>query len=121
MYRTWFTDDFCRPIYKAWLYEAVARGRVQAPGFFTDPKVQAAWLGADWIGPSQGQLDPNKEISAEVMAIANGFSTYEDSTSRLNGGDWQSNMSQLKREKERIDEVYPNEKQPSDSSNNTAQ
>lgn len=107
MYRTWFTDDFCRPIYKAWLYEAVARGRVQAPGFFTDPKVQAAWLGADWIGPSQGQLDPNKEISAEVMAIANGFSTYEDSTARLNGGDWQANMAKLVREKEKMDELQP--------------
>jgi lambda family phage portal protein len=105
MYRAWFTDDFCKPIYKVWLYEAVARGRVEAPGFFTDPKVQAAWLGADWIGPSQGQLDPEKEMNAEVMAIQNGFSTYEDSTARLNGGDWQANMSKLEREKERMDEL----------------
>lgn len=107
MYRTWFTDDFCKPIYKVWLYEAVARGRVKAPGFFIDPKVQAAWLGADWIGPSQGQLDPEKEISAEVLAIEHGFSTYEDSTARLNGGDWQANMTKLEREKERMDELQP--------------
>ncbi len=105
MYRSWFTDDFCKPIYKVWLYEAVARGRVKAPGFFTDPKLQAAWLGADWIGPSQGQLDPTKEINAEVTAIQNGFTTYEDSTARLNGGDWQANIAKLKREKEQIDEL----------------
>lgn len=105
MYRAWFTDDFCRPIYEVWLYEAVARGRISAPGFFTDPRAQAAWLCADWIGPSQGQLDPAKEINAEITAIDHGFSTYEDSTARLNGGDWSANMAKLKREKEKVNEI----------------
>ena len=119
MYREWFTADFCRPIYKVWLYEAVARGRVSAPGFFTDPRAQAAWLGADWIGPSQGQLDPEKEINAEITAIQNGFSTYEDSTARLNGGDWSANVAKLKREKEQMDELQnqQTEQQPADPGN----
>jgi lambda family phage portal protein len=100
MYRTWFVDDFCRPIYRIWMTEAVAIGRIQAPGFFTDPKIAAAWLGADWVGPSQGQLDPIKEINAEILAIQNGFTTYSDATARLNGGDWSANIGKLEQEKE---------------------
>jgi lambda family phage portal protein len=105
MYRTWFIDDFCKPVYRIWMTEAVAIGRVQAPGFFTDPKVTAAWLGADWVGPSQGQLDPVKEISAEILAIQNGFTTYSDATARLNGGDWSANVGKLEQEKERSDGI----------------
>ena len=37
MQRDWFTDDFCQPVYEEWFAEAVARGRIHAPGFFTDP------------------------------------------------------------------------------------
>lgn len=105
MYREWFTSDFCRPIYRWWLYEAVARGRIKAPGFFTDIRVRSAWLGSEWIGPSQGQLDPVKEITAEVMAVENGFSTNEDSTIKLNGGDWNANMNKLERENQRKTEI----------------
>lgn len=101
MYREWFVSDFCQPIYEVWLSEAVARGRIKAPGFFSDRRIKEAWLGAEWIGPSQGQLDPVKEITAEIMAVENGFSTNEDSTIRLNGGDWNSNMNKLRQENEK--------------------
>lgn len=45
MRREWFANDFCKPIYEIWLSEAVALGRIQAPGFFSDPLIRAAWLG----------------------------------------------------------------------------
>lgn len=106
MYREWFANDFCRPVYKIWMSEAVARGRVQAPGFFTDPKVKEAWLGSEWVGPSQGQLDPVKEITAEIMAVEQGYSTNEDSTVKLNGGDWNANMNKLERENERKEQIF---------------
>ncbi len=95
MRRVWFIDDFCKPLYEVWLSEAVARGRIKAPGFFSDPAIRAAWLGSEWIGPSQGQLDPVKEITAEQMACENGFSTREQSTVRLNGGNYEANVEQL--------------------------
>ena len=103
-------DDFCKPTYEIWLSEAVARGRIYAPGFFEDAFIRKAWLEAEWIGPSQGQLDPVKEITAEIMAVSEGFSTHEDSTIRLNGGNWKSNISQLERELERK-QVLEKEKQ----------
>lgn len=98
MRREWFVDDFCRPIYELWLYEAVARGRIKAPGFFSDVRIQAAWMGSEWIGPSQGQLDPVKEIQAEQLACENGFSTREQSTVRINGGSFEANAEQLQTE-----------------------
>ena len=82
--------------------EAVARGRIQAPGFFENPTIRAAYLGSEWLGPSQGQLDPTKEITAEILACSEGFSTHEQSTIRLNGGQWDANVEQLKRENEKL-------------------
>ena len=102
MRREWLADDFCRPIYAVWMSEAVARGRIYAPGFFTNPAIRAAYLGSEWLGPSQGQLDPTKEITAEILACSEGFSTHEQSTIRLNGGQWDSNVEQLRRENEKL-------------------
>lgn len=95
MRREWLTDDFCRPVYEIWLTEAVARGRISAPGFLTDPIIRQAYLGSEWIGPSQGQLDPTKEVQAAVMAIQNGLSTGEAEATRLNGSDFRTNVGKL--------------------------
>jgi lambda family phage portal protein len=105
MRRDWFVSDFCRPVYEVWLSEAVARGRILAPGFFGDPLIREAWLGSEWIGPSQGQLDPVKEITAEILAVGEGFSTHEQSTIRLNGGQWDANVEQIARENEKLAEA----------------
>lgn len=110
MYRKWFASDFCNPIYEVWLSEAVAIGRVNAPGFWGDRRTKEAWMRAEWVGPSQGQLDPGREIAAEVMSVAEGFSTYEDSTIRINGGNWTSNMNKLEMELRKKEEVFGNGK-----------
>ena len=102
MRREWFVADFCAPIYEIWLSEAVARGRISAPGFFSDPAVRAAYLGAEWIGPSQGQLDPTKEITAEILANGEAITTREQATNRLNGGQWDANVDQIARENEKL-------------------
>ena len=116
MRRKWFTSDFCRPVYEIWLSEAVARGRILAPGFFANASIRKAYLGSEWIGPSQGMLDPTKEIEAEVLAILHGFSTHEQSTIKLNGGQWQDNVAQLAIENDQLAEAFPEE--PDDPVNN---
>jgi capsid protein len=82
---------FCQPIYEQWLEEAVARGYVEAPGFFADPVTRAAWCGAEWVGPSQGQLDPVKEVEAAEKRVASGFSTRTQETAALTGGNFERN------------------------------
>jgi lambda family phage portal protein len=105
MRRNWFVSDFCRPVYEIWMQEAVARGRIQAPGFFTNPILRMAYLGCEWIGPSQGQLDPVKEITAEILAIGEGITTREQATVRQNGGQWDANVERLKLENERLSDA----------------
>ena len=100
MRRSWFVNDFCQPIYEIWLTEAIARGRIQAPGFFDDPLVRDAWCGARWIGPVQGQIDPRKEVDAALLQISHGLTTHEQVTREMGGGDWNENITQLERENE---------------------
>lgn len=100
MRREWLSDDFCRPVYEIWLTEAVARGRISAPGFLTDPIIRQAYLGSEWIGPSQGQLDPVKEVNAAVTAIDNGLSTREAEAIKLNGSEYARNVDKLATENE---------------------
>nr|WP_229521467.1 phage portal protein [Paenibacillus monticola] len=96
--RDWFAADFCQPLYETWLFEAISTGRIQAPGFFTDPARRKLWSAALWIGPSPGQIDPIKEVTASAMRINYGFSTFEKETSELTGMDWDSNVDVLRRE-----------------------
>lgn len=102
MRREWLTDDFCRPVYEIWLTEAVARGRISAPGFLTDPVIRQAYLQSEWIGPSQGQLDPTKEVQAAVAAIENGLSTREAEAVKLNGSQFSANADKLAVENEQL-------------------
>lgn len=102
MRRDWLVKDFCEPVYELWLTEAVALGRISAPGFLTDPLVRRAYLGADWIGPSQGMLDPTKELQAATMAIEAGLSTHEAEAIKLNGSDYQANVTRLAVENEML-------------------
>lgn len=102
MRRNWLTDDFCRPIYEIWLTEAVALGRISAPGFLTDPIIRQAYLESEWIGPSQGQLDPTKEVAAAVAAIENGLTTREAEAVKLNGSNFSANADKLAVENEQL-------------------
>lgn len=90
--------DFCQPIYEAWLFEAIAFGRVQAPGFLEDPLIRAAYCSARWIGDNAPILDPVKEVQAAQALIDYGLSTFSEQTMRLTGGDWEANHERLKRE-----------------------
>ena len=96
--RTWFARDFCQPVYEAWLAEAIAIGRVKAPLYGTDPVYTAAWSGCDWFGPTQGMIDPVKEVNGAALRIANGLSTSEREAAELTGTDYDDNLVQIAQE-----------------------
>lgn len=107
MRRTWMSKDFNQPIYEEWLSEAIASGRIDAPGFFIDPVVRNAWCRAEWNGPAPGQVDPLKEVNAAEKRINLCLTTRERETIELTGGDFDSNIDQLAREKAKLDELLP--------------
>ena len=85
MRREWLVSSFCQPVYEEWLAEAVRKGRIEAPGFFEDPAIRAAWSGAEWAGDAQGQLDPLKEVQAAQARVDGGFSTMNREAAEMTG------------------------------------
>ena len=96
--RKWIATQFCQPVYEMVITEAIAKGFLEAPGFFADPFVRAAYLGADWIGPPRGQIDQLKEIRAAEHRVRLGVSTLEEETAIITGGSWEVKHTQRVRE-----------------------
>ncbi|MCI9142573.1 MAG: phage portal protein [Lachnospiraceae bacterium] len=105
MRRKWFVNDFCQSVYEIWLAEAVSKGRVSAPGFFTDPLIKKAYSNATWTGPAQGCLNPVQEVNAAVTRIREGLSTREDECAAINGSDYNDNVRTLSNENELLAEA----------------
>ena len=96
------TNDFCQPIYEEWLSEAVAKERISAPGFFTDPLRRKAFCKAQWNGPARGLLNPVQEVTAAEKRVQNGFSTRANETMEMTGTDYYENCRQLEQEEKRL-------------------
>ena len=105
IYRSTFNTDFCQPCYEAWLSEAVATGRIEAPGFFDDPAIREAWCGCQWMGASMGHIDPKKEVEAAEKRIALNISTEEQEAREYNGNDWNANIRQRRKEREAMSDT----------------
>lgn len=97
-YRSFMAKNFCQPIYEEFLAEAIASGRIHAPGFFSDPAIRKAYCGAEWNGPTQGQLDPKKEAEAAELRVQSGFSTRTREAMELTGTNYFENHSLRVRE-----------------------
>jgi capsid protein len=78
--------------------EAIAKGLLKAPGFFNNPIIKNAYLGAQWIGPPRGQIDQLKEVKAAELRVNMGISTLAEETAILTGGDWERKYPQILKE-----------------------
>ena len=107
VYRTRFNNMFNQPVYEQWLSEAVAAGRIDAPGFFDDPAIRQAWCGCMWMGVSMGHVDPLKEVNAAAQRILLNISTEEQEASEYNGNDWNENIRQRKKELNALANAQP--------------
>ncbi len=107
-WRSWWEINFCQPIYEEWLDEAVMKGRINAPGYFDDPVTRYAYTWADWVGPSQGQLNPVQEVQAAALRVENGFSTRQKETAELTGTDFELNHRQRIKEEKLRNELRRN-------------
>jgi lambda family phage portal protein len=98
--RDWLQTVLCQPVYELWLEEAVAQGRISAPGFFADPQYRRAWCAAVWTGDGPGSIDPMKEVGAAKERIAQGISTIAAESILHDGVDWETKHRQRVREHE---------------------
>lgn len=100
--RAWFTRDFCQPVYEMWLIEAVATGRLEAHGFFSDPAIRFAYSNAEWYGPSMSILDPIKDVNGAALRIQYGLSTPEREAAEMTGSDFYENLEAIRIAKSKV-------------------
>lgn len=105
MYREDFADDFCRPTFEELFTEGVARGRITAPGFFGDPARRRGYMECTWNGPARTNLNPVDEVDAANKRVEAGFSTAQEETAQMTGGDYSINIRQRLAEAEQKREV----------------
>lgn len=91
--------QFSQPVYEAVITEAIARGRLTAPGYLSgDPLIKKSYLGSIWVGPARGQIDPTKENAADGDAEDRGWKTGAMNSAER-GTNWEDNNTQLQKEK----------------------
>lgn len=96
--RAFLRRRYCQPAYDAVIAEAIALGRLEAPGF-EDPLLRRAWLGTDWTGPSRIALEPKREAEADKINQDEGWKTRSEITSEKTGGDFERKIRIRRREK----------------------
>lgn len=84
--------------YEWMMEEAVAKGRLNRPGFFTDPRMRMAYCGAEWRGASRPSLNPYQEAQADDLDVQNGFKTGEQVCAERTGGEIEKKIIQRGKE-----------------------
>ena len=73
--RTWLGQGFCQNIWRMLMEEAYLRGDLKVKNFY-----QKMWplTQAEWIGPPKGQIEPIKEVQADILEIQNNLASREE-------------------------------------------
>lgn len=94
-------EQFNKPVFKKWFFEAVTRGKINAPGFLGGSKViQNAYLNGMWNGPTMPSVNPVQDVTASKMKVAEGFSTVNQESAKY-GSDGDANHRQRVKENDR--------------------
>ncbi|MEX0745685.1 MAG: phage portal protein [Phycisphaeraceae bacterium] len=96
--RTWLARGLCEVVYAWCIEEAVALGRLDAPGFFDDPAVRQAYLWAEWRGPRRVSINPKQEAEADAIDLGMGVTTREQICIERTGGEFEDKHRQLAKE-----------------------
>ncbi len=104
--KAWFVQDFLQPVYRQFLMEAVALGRIDAPGF-DDPLRREAWSAADWRNETSHYLDPTKETEAAILRLNAGLSTHAQEIAEMNGQDFDDVLETLAQERALKQKLLP--------------
>ncbi|HET6375688.1 MAG TPA: hypothetical protein VFF88_06535, partial [Methylocella sp.] len=95
---------FCQTAYEWFLDEAVASGRINAPGYFESRAIRAAYSGAQWVGPGRPTVDALKDAQADREYLDMRIISREEIRAERYGdrGTWEQLLPQLEREQAMI-------------------
>jgi lambda family phage portal protein len=103
--RTWLARRVCQVVYEWFIEEAVATGRLAAPGYFASPLVAQAYCGARWLGPGRPSVDQTKDAAADREYLALKVTSREEIRAERFGdrGDWEALAKQLAKEEQTLE------------------
>ncbi|ALT76776.1 phage portal protein [Paucibacter sp. KCTC 42545] len=74
--------QMCRPVWAAWMKQAVLAGAIEAPGFARGgPARRRQYLQVKWIPQGWQWVDPEKEFKAMLLAIRAGLMSRSEAIS----------------------------------------
>jgi capsid protein len=99
--RKWLGDQLCQPVYTMLMEEAYLRKDLKVRMFY---KNMHKLTQAEWIGPPKGQIEPVKEVQADVMSIKNKLKSREE-VMLENDRDMASTFEQISDEKDLMEKL----------------
>jgi len=102
--RKFIGTNLCGPVWRMLNEEAYLRGEFDGYGMGDFYANITEYCNAEWIGPPKGQIEPIKEVQADVIAIRNNLKTREE-TALEQGRDFAANVSKLAEEKEMLEDA----------------
>ncbi|MBN1105804.1 MAG: phage portal protein [Deltaproteobacteria bacterium] len=98
--RSWLGENYGRPVRTMLLEEAWLRGDLpEIEDFYGNMHALSA---CQWLGSPKGNIEPVKEIQADILAIKNNLKTRAETIAEQNG-DWRRTFEQLEEEKEDLE------------------
>ena len=97
--------QMCRPVWAAWMKQAVLSGALDAPGFARGgPARRRQYLAVKWIPQGWQWVDPEKEYKAMLMAIRAGLMSRSEAIS-ANGYDAEDVDREIAADNQRADDL----------------
>ncbi len=99
LYQDWLINHFCQVVWEMFFEEAVLAGHIQLPAGAPDfYDATAEYCAASWVGPERTNVDPVKEMTADLLALNAGVTTLADIAAKRNK-DWEAQLKQRARER----------------------
>jgi lambda family phage portal protein len=73
--------QLCRPIWQAWMTQAVLSGALSIPGFARHAGARRLALSCKWVPQGWQWVDPEKEFKAVLLAIRSGLMSRSEAVS----------------------------------------
>jgi len=98
--RAWLGDSYCNPVRTMLLEEAWLRGHFDAADFYDRMQFYCT---CRWVGSPKGNIEPIKEIQADILAIKNKLKARAQSIGEQYGGEWRATFDQLEEEESELE------------------
>lgn len=93
-----FIRKFCQPSWELVIEHGILSGFIPAPGYDGSEMMRNAIFASTWVGVTQQQVDPTKEVKAYVEAINAGLCTREYAIRQLYGMDFDEVEGRINKE-----------------------